>query len=85
MCHGILVRNGMKSYLTVKVHARAAKSEVEKTGDREYKVRVKAAPTKGKANAEVIGLLARQLGVARSQLKIVRGETSRHKLVVVDL
>ena len=75
----------MKSYLTVKVHVRAAKPGVEKTGEREYKVSVKAAPTRGKANAEVIGLLAQHLGIARSQLKIVRGETSRHKLVVVDL
>jgi uncharacterized protein (TIGR00251 family) len=75
----------MKSYLTVKVQARAAKPGVEKTGERAYKVHVKAAPSKGEANAEVIGLLARQLGVARSQFKIVRGETSRYKLVVVDL
>ena len=75
----------MKSYLTVKVRTRAAEPRVEKTGEREYKVSVKAAPTKGKANAEVIGLLAQHLGIARSQLKIVRGETSRHKLVVVDL
>ncbi len=75
----------MKSYLTVKVQTRAAEPRVEKTGEREYKVSVKAAPTKGKANAEVIGLLAQHLGIARSQLKIVRGETSRHKLVVVDL
>ncbi|MCX6577491.1 MAG: DUF167 domain-containing protein [Candidatus Aminicenantes bacterium] len=75
----------MKSYLTVKVQTRAAEPRVEKTGEREYKVSVIAAPTKGKANAEVIGLLAQHLGIARSQLKIVRGETSRHKLVVVDL
>ncbi len=75
----------MKSYLTVKVQTRAAEPRVEKTGEREYKVSVKAAPTKGKANAEVIGLLAQHLGIARSQLKIVRGEISRHKLVVVDL
>ena len=75
----------MKSYLTVKVQTRAAKPGVEKTGEREYKVSVKAAPTQGKANAEVIGILAQHLGIARSQLKIVRGETSRHKLVAVSL
>jgi uncharacterized protein (TIGR00251 family) len=74
----------MKSYLTVKVHARAAKSEVEKTGEREYKVRVKAAPTKGKANAEVIELLSSYLDVPRSCLTIVRGASSQHKLIAFD-
>jgi uncharacterized protein (TIGR00251 family) len=75
----------MKSYLTIRVQTRAAKPGVEKTGETEYRISVKAAPTKGKANAEVIGILARHLGIARSQLKIVQGETSRHKLVAVNL
>jgi len=75
----------MKSTLTVKVQARAAKPGVEKTGEREYKIRVKAAPSKGEANAEVIELLASYLNLPRSSLKIVRGETSRHKLIVFDL
>jgi uncharacterized protein (TIGR00251 family) len=75
----------MKSYLTVRVQTRAAMPGVEKTGEAEYRVSVKAAPTKGKANAEVIGILAQHLGIARSQLKIVRGETSRRKLVAVNL
>ena len=74
----------MRSYLTVKVHARAAKPGVEKTGEREYRVSVKAAPTKGKANAEVMELLASFLNVPRSSLTIVRGETSHHKLIAFD-
>jgi uncharacterized protein YggU (UPF0235/DUF167 family) len=75
----------MRLYLTVKVHARAPKPGVEKTGEREYKVSVKAAPTKGKANAEVIELLASYLNVPRSSLTIVRGETSHRKLIAFDL
>ena len=75
----------MKSYLTVKVRARAAKPGVEKTGEREYRVSVKAAPTGGKANGEVIEILASYLNVPRSCLTIIRGETSHHKLVAFDL
>ena len=75
----------MKSTLVVKVQTRAAKPRIEKIGEREYKVSVKAAPTKGKANAEVIQLLASYLKVPRSCLTIVRGETSRHKLIAFDL
>jgi uncharacterized protein YggU (UPF0235/DUF167 family) len=74
----------MKSYLTVKVHARAAKPGVKKNGERKYEIRVKAAPTKGKANAEVIELLAAYLNVPRSTLTMIRGETSQHKLIAFD-
>ncbi|OSZ71030.1 hypothetical protein CAP39_08940 [Sphingomonas sp. IBVSS1] len=44
-------------------------------------VRVTATPEAGKANAAVLVLLARALGVPRSALVIVRGETGRDKLV----
>jgi uncharacterized protein YggU (UPF0235/DUF167 family) len=44
-------------------------------------VRVTATPEAGKANAVVLALLARALGVPRSSLAIVRGETGRDKLV----
>jgi len=42
-------------------------------------VKVTAAPDKGKANAAVINLLAKKLGVAKSTLTLVKGETDRNK------
>jgi uncharacterized protein (TIGR00251 family) len=75
----------MKSTLVVKVRTRASNPGIEKIGEREYQVSVKAAPTKGKANAEVIQLLASYLNIPRSCLTIVRGQTSRHKLIAFDL
>lgn len=50
-------------------------------GREELEVRVAAAPTDGEANAAVIRLLAKVLGVARSEVGIVSGETSRHKRI----
>ena len=47
------------------------------------KVKVTAAPEKGKANAEVCELLAREFGVSRRSVEIVRGETSPVKQVVI--
>ncbi|WP_156255474.1 DUF167 domain-containing protein [Sandarakinorhabdus oryzae] len=44
-------------------------------------VRVTATPEAGKANEAVLALLARALGVPKSALAIVRGETSRTKRV----
>ena len=50
------------------------------------KVRVRAAPSDGEANAAVIAFLAKALGAPRSAVRIVAGETARLKLVeVADL
>ena len=46
-------------------------------------VRVKAAPDKGRANAEIVALLAKFLGAAKSDLDIAAGATSRHKKVLI--
>ncbi|MCP5084003.1 MAG: YggU family protein [Alphaproteobacteria bacterium] len=47
-------------------------------------IRVTAQPDKGKANKAVIQTLARTLGVAKSQLAIASGATSRQKTVRID-
>ncbi|WP_017667220.1 DUF167 domain-containing protein [Sandarakinorhabdus sp. AAP62] len=44
-------------------------------------LRVTATPEAGKANAAVLALLAKALGVPKSSLAIVRGETGRDKRV----
>jgi uncharacterized protein (TIGR00251 family) len=49
-------------------------------GDR-LRVAVAAPPVDGKANAAVIELLAKTLGVPRGAVEIVRGETGRKKTV----
>ena len=48
------------------------------------KVRVMAPAVEGTANASLIRLLADELGIARRDVRIVAGATSRQKLVVVD-
>lgn len=47
------------------------------------KVRVCAAAEAGRANKAVIALLAKSWGVAKSDLEITHGETSRDKLLFV--
>jgi len=47
------------------------------------KVRVTAAAVEGAANTALIRLLAEELGVARREVRIVAGATSRQKLIVV--
>ena len=48
------------------------------------KARVAAPPEAGKANAALIALLAKALGVAKSSVTIVGGETARLKQVEVS-
>jgi uncharacterized protein len=54
-------------------------------GREELEVRVSEAPTDGSANSAVIKLLAKALGVSRSEVEIVSGQTSRHKRIAVPL
>jgi uncharacterized protein (TIGR00251 family) len=53
-------------------------------GTEVLRIRVVAAPDKGKANAAVIALLAKTLGIPKSALSITTGTTARLKTVRVD-
>ena len=63
---------------------KAKKVGVEKISDDTYKVRVHAAPEKGAANKEVIAALAAYFDVPLSRIRIVRGEKSRNKVVLIE-
>jgi uncharacterized protein (TIGR00251 family) len=52
-------------------------------GRDELEVRVAEAPADGSANAAVVKLLARALDLARTDVRIVSGHTSRHKRIEV--
>lgn len=52
-------------------------------GGVELAVKVTAAPEKGKANAALIRLLAKQWRVAAGDIELVAGETDRHKTLKV--
>lgn len=42
-------------------------------------------PQNGLANKELIGLLAEYLGVRKYQIKIIKGEKSKNKVVKIDV
>jgi uncharacterized protein YggU (UPF0235/DUF167 family) len=78
-----LIRPG--GLLTLRVTPRAAADRVVAEPDAEggprVRIHVTVAPEDGKANRAVIALLAKALGIAKSRIIIVRGETGRDKLV----
>ena len=70
--------------IVVTVSPGASRSElVGRHGDG-WKVRVAAAPERGRANEALLALLAEKLGLPRSRLAVVAGQTSRRKIVEVE-
>jgi uncharacterized protein len=68
----------------VRLTPRAAVDSVEGVIDGVLRARVGAPAVEGAANNALIRLIAEELGVPRSDVRIVAGATSRQKLVVVD-
>ena len=70
--------------LKVRAQPGASRSEVVGWQGECLRVRVQAPPLEGRANAAVIELLAKALGLPRRCLRLERGEASRDKVIAVD-
>lgn len=68
----------------VLVQPRASRAKLGPVHDGRLKVAVTAPPVDGEANAAVIELLAKKLGVAKAAVSVVAGATSRRKTMRVD-
>ena len=72
------------SALAVRVTPRASRNEiVELLDDGTIKVRIAAPPSDNEANAALLDFLSEILGVPKSRLEIVAGESGRDKLISV--
>lgn len=74
--------------LAVRLTPRASRNAVQGTvelagGGRALKVSVTAVPEAGKANAALVKLLAKALGVPKGAIEIVQGATDRNKLLAI--
>jgi uncharacterized protein len=69
--------------LSLHVQPGAKRSEFAGTHGESLKLKLAAPAVEGKANAELIRFLAVQFGVPQRSVVIVRGETSREKVVRV--
>jgi len=68
----------------VYVQPRAARTQVAGMHDGCVKIRLAAPPVEGAANAELIEFVAGKLDVPKSRVRLVAGDTSRRKTLVVD-
>ncbi len=67
----------------VRVQPGASNNEIVGLQQDTLKVRISAPPVKGKANKALINLLAKELGVKKSEIEILSGHTSRIKTIRV--
>ena len=69
--------------LSVKLQPRASNNAVAKPQGDELRVKVTAPPVDSAANEALLRLLADLLGCGRNRIELVRGGTSRHKVIKV--
>jgi len=71
--------------LSVKVVAGASRTEIAGWLGTTLRIRVAAAPERGKANRAVVSLLSETLGLPKNAVRIVGGTNSPKKTVEVEL
>ncbi len=76
--------SGNETRISLRVYPNAARNEVVDFTDGVWRVRVAAPPVKGKANRELLAFLGKVLGVGKGALTIIKGHTSRSKVIAVD-
>lgn len=69
--------------LAIKLQPRASANEIGERVGGELKVKVTAPPVDAAANEALLKLLAKHFDCGRNRIELVRGHTSRHKVVKI--
>jgi uncharacterized protein (TIGR00251 family) len=70
--------------LSVKVQPRASKNEIGEPLGSELRVKVTAPPVDAAANEALVRLLADRLDCPRNRVELLKGLTSRHKIIRIS-
>ena len=79
-----MTSTGASATLAIRLQPRAKREEIVGWRHGVLVVRVTAAPVEGKANRALCALIAKKVGVAPSNVSVVRGAAVREKIVKVD-
>ncbi len=74
----------MSTLIQIKVKPQSRVSSLVQSEDGQWLANIKSLPVDGKANDELMALVAKQFGCAKSKVSIKSGASSRTKLVRVD-
>ena len=70
--------------ISLKISPNAARNEIIGFKEGILQVKVAAPPVKGKANTELIAFLSKTLDVGKSSLSLIKGHTSRNKVIAIQ-
>jgi len=70
--------------ITVRAKPRSAVSSLERADDGTWIARLRSPPADGKANAELVDLVAGHFGCPKSAVSVVSGAAARLKLVRIS-
>ncbi len=74
----------MSRVVQIKVKPQSRVSTLSQTEDGSWLAQIKSLPVDGKANEELIALVAKQFGCAKSRVSIKSGATSKTKRVLIE-
>jgi len=77
-----VLESGVK--IPLRAYPNAAGDEVLGFTDGVLRVKIAAPPVRGKANDRLIAFLSQLLGISKGSVSVVRGHTSRNKLIAID-
>ncbi|MEN6391034.1 MAG: DUF167 domain-containing protein [Syntrophomonas sp.] len=81
--HPFLKELDGKVHIEIKVQPRSSRNQILGEQDGALRVKLTAPPVDGEANQALLAFLAGQLKIPRKNLRIIRGESSRQKLLEV--
>jgi uncharacterized protein len=70
--------------IPIKVLPKASRNAIIGWENGELKIRIAAPPEKGSANEELLAFLSDELGISKSQIKLLYGANSRHKRLCIS-
>ncbi len=79
MSHSWIQKHPHGVVLLVRVQPKASRAGIGGEWSGRLKVRLNSPPEGGKANRELVALVAKRLGIAKSRVSIVKGEKGKEK------
>ena len=79
----IITKTPTGTTFRVRVQPGASKNEIVGIQEDALKIKISAPPVQGKADKALIGFLAKELGVKKSEVEIISGHTSKIKKIKV--
>lgn len=70
--------------IKVKVKPNSQQQKIEQSEDGTWIIRLKSPPVDGKANQELIKLLAKHFKVTKNQITVKAGRSTKNKLIEID-